>query len=173
MTNTPNDSIHTLTPETIATHLAWKAIGADTDSGGNTLAGTMLAPAILDNGFGLILRTNPEMKARFGTDVYTAFVAGNNVSGRAEVLAGYTPYEYITAEAVLYILAELSDLAALDPEEEAAIFISHPSNLSSARPAWYDLAGWISFYLAGVATGINIFLDKLSGGGNDDDDDQW
>tara|TARA_R110002167_G_scaffold366375_1_gene595553 strand:- start:14968 stop:15477 length:510 start_codon:yes stop_codon:yes gene_type:complete len=166
------NSKHTLTPETIATHLEWKAIGADTDSGGDTLAGTMLAPAMLGNGFGLILRTNPEMKARFGTDVYTAFVAGTNSLGRAEVLVGYEPYEYITAQAVMYILAELSDLSQLDPVEEAEIFISHPSNLSTARPAWYDLAGWISFYLAGVVTGIGVCMDKITGG-SDDEDDQW
>lgn len=165
-------SKHTLTPETIATHLEWKAIGADTDSGGDTLAGTMLAPAMLGNGFGLILRTNPEMKARFGTDVYTAFVAGTNVSGKAEVLAGYAPYEYITPQAVMYILAELSDLSQLDPVEEAAIFISHPSNLTGTKPAWYDLAGWISFYLAGVVTGISVCMDKITGG-SDDEDDQW
>lgn len=164
---------HTLTPETIATHLEWKVIGADTDSGDDTLAGTKLAPAMLGNGFGLILRTNPEMKARFGTDVYTAFVAGTNVSGVAECLAGYSPYEYITPQAVMYILAELSDLSQLDPVEEATIFISHPSNLSSAKPAWYDLAGWISWYLAGVVTGWNVFIDKLTEGDNDDDEDKW
>ena len=161
-----------LTPDNIATHLDWKLIGEGTDSGGDTLEGTMLAPAMLGNGFGLILRTNPEMKARFGADVYTAYVAGNNSLDRAEVLAGYAPYEYITPQAVMYILDELSDLSPLDPVEEATIFISHPSNLSTARPAWYDLAGWISFYLAGVVTGWNLFLDKIAGD-DDIDKDEW
>ena len=154
--------------------LNWEQVPV-TDSDSSVLAGTMFAPAMLGNGFGCIIRNNPDLDARFPDSpmMYTVFVAGCNTSGRAEVLAHYNPYEYMTAQAIMCLLTELGDLDTLDPVEEAEMFISHPANLGSngARPAWYDLAGWISFYLAGVVTGIGVFLDKIGGGS--DDDDEW
>tara|TARA_R110000803_G_scaffold209779_1_gene280037 strand:- start:1489 stop:2022 length:534 start_codon:yes stop_codon:yes gene_type:complete len=170
-TNTTNTT-SSLNAANINEVLQWEQVPV-TNSDSSVLAGTMLAPAMLHNGFGCIVRNNPDMDARFPNSpmMYTVFVAGCNTSGKAEVLAHYNPYEYMTAQAIMCLLTELGDLDLLDPVEEAEIFLSHPSNLGSTPRKWYDLAGRLQDYLTSVVAGFNRFIDKLSG--NDNDKDEW
>tara|TARA_R110000803_G_scaffold207182_1_gene274957 strand:+ start:3013 stop:3546 length:534 start_codon:yes stop_codon:yes gene_type:complete len=166
------DTTSSLTAANINEVLHWEHVPV-TDSDSSVLAGAMLAPAMLGNGFGCIIRTNPDMDARFPDSpmMYTVFVAGCNTSGRAEVLAHYNPYEYMTANAIMCLLTELGDLDILDPVEEAEIFISHPSNQSQPPRKWYDLAGKLEDWVTSVVVGMHRFLDRING--NDNDKDEW
>ena len=128
----------------------------------------------LANGFGTYIRTQPALTNQYKVDIYTAIVIAENSQGKPEILANWEPYEYLFDSAVLILLSELESMDCIDHETEGHLFISHPSNsgTSSSLP-WYDLAGKLSVFVAGVVAGIAVMLDKIGSDKGDDDDDTW
>lgn len=123
----------------------------------------------LANGFGTYIRTQPALTNQYKVDIYTAIVIAENAEGKPEILANWEPYEYLFDSAVLILLSELESMDRIDHETEGHLFISYEATKSLP---WYDLAGKLSVWLAGVVAGISVMLDKI-GGDKGDDDDGW
>lgn len=156
-----------LTEESLL-ELPWKTIP-------NSPTGAKQVTITLANGFGLMVRTNPNLTNQYKIDIYTAYPIAENSLGKPEILAYYMPYEYMLDSAIIVLLAEFQQLDPIDHETEGHLFITHSSHDNAGsgnlpKRAWYDLAGKIEDYLYSVTVGIGHFLDKIGKGKGDDDD---
>lgn len=159
--DTTNDTV-TLTATNIHEALTWCSIP-------NHETNAKIAQASLDNGFALLIQTNPVMSKHYKIDIFTVYMAGVNKLGKIEPLADYEPYEYIGAEMILVMLDQMKDLEDLDPVEESELFLSGKANGGAPRK-WYDLAGKLEDFTTGAVNGMSNTLDKI-GANRDDEDD--